>query len=87
MGFHQDRNFIASAAIATEHLYCAQNTHSDDQNQSSDGYHASSLILGMAFMALNYLEVELAPLHILIWIKIHKQYSNAFGAQLKQTSQ
>ena len=40
------------------------------ENQCSDGYHASSLILGMAFMALNYLEVELAPLHILIWIKI-----------------
>jgi len=57
------------------------------ENQCYDGYHASSLILGMAFMALNYLEVELAPLHILIWIKIHKQYSNAFGAQLKQTSQ
>ena len=57
------------------------------ENQCDDGYHASSLILGMAFMALNYLEVKLAPLHILIWNKIHKQYSNAFGAQLKQTSQ
>jgi len=33
MGFHQDRNFIASAAKATEHLYCAQNTHSDDQGK------------------------------------------------------